>query len=92
MANRYCDSCNNGIGEYHITMTTDVFGGSAQQPLRRKVAQFWLCSACELLSRNNLARDYMQKGRLARLITQELDDSEYAGWWQDNGKMYGSAK
>jgi len=83
----YCDCCKEGIGEYHITLTADIFGGSASSPLRRKMVQFWLCSACEMRTRDNLARDRMQRARMAKLLAYELDESNYSGWRYDS--LYG---
>jgi hypothetical protein len=73
-----CDACQTSEAVYHITIAVTVFGPRAE---RLKQAQFWLCESCELASRQILARDELQRSRLAfRFVDNPSFMSPTARW------------
>jgi hypothetical protein len=73
-----CDACQSSPALYHITIHITVFGPRAE---RLKQAQFWLCESCELASRQILARDELQRSRLAfRFVDNPSFMSPTARW------------
>ncbi len=62
---RYCNACSSAEGTIHITVTVDVF---APKTNKQKIAQFWVCEACNKLLSDFLARDNNQRQRVAKAM------------------------
>jgi hypothetical protein len=69
---RYCSACKSAEGVNHITVTVDVFGPKTN---RQKLAQFWLCAACEKRLTDFMARDEEQRGRVAKGMCPAKDSA-----------------
>ena len=73
----YCEACKEKEAKYHATLRLTLVG---PEGAKTKIVQFWLCESCEAASQQVLARDRMQRERLARRLSEGPD---YLTKWQD---------
>lgn len=75
---RFCQACQQAEGIYHMTVRVDVVGPIGNP--KTKLAQFWLCAACERASQDVLRADAEKETRMAKRISADPPKREPMPW------------